>query len=80
MAVAIAFGVLIGTFIILLFFPVIILYFNTVRFYAKWLWLGKKSTPEKVERAVIDIDKELLLIEEKNTVDIEVEEKETVYN
>ncbi len=80
MAVAIAFGVLIGTFVILLFFPVIILYFNTVRFYAKWLWVDEKPIREKVERAIIDIDKESLLQENEYTNAIELEKKETVYD
>jgi len=54
MAISVAYGVLIGTFIILLFFPVIILIFNDVRKYAKWLWTGEKPTPEEVERVIID--------------------------
>jgi multidrug efflux pump subunit AcrB len=60
MAVSVAYGVLIGTFIILLFFPVMILYFNDVRRYAKWLWTGKKPTPEEVERIVIDSKKDAM--------------------
>ncbi len=54
MAISVAYGVLVGTFIILLFFPVIILVFNDLRRYAKWFWTGKKPTPESVERVVID--------------------------
>ncbi|MCG8387433.1 MAG: efflux RND transporter permease subunit [Cytophagales bacterium] len=54
MAVSVAYGVLIGTFIILLFFPVLILFFNDVRRYAKWLWTGDKPTREDVERVLID--------------------------
>ncbi|TRX59576.1 efflux RND transporter permease subunit [Fulvivirga sp. M361] len=54
MAVSVAYGVLIGTFIILLFFPVIILFFNDVRRYAKWLWTGTKPEREDVERVLID--------------------------
>lgn len=55
MAISVAYGVLIGTFIILLFFPVLILIFNDVRRGAKWLWTGKKPSREDVERALIDI-------------------------
>lgn len=58
MAISVAYGVLIGTFIILLFFPVLILWFNDVRVYAKWLWTGEKPKREDVERVVID-DKRL---------------------
>ena len=54
MAISVAYGVLIGTFIILLFFPVIILIFNDVRRYAKWFWTGEEPTSEEVERVVID--------------------------
>jgi multidrug efflux pump subunit AcrB len=60
MAVSVAYGVLIGTFIILLFFPVLILVFNDVRRYAKWLWTGKKPTPEEVERVLIDGKKDAM--------------------
>jgi len=54
MAISVAYGVLIGTFIILLFFPVLILVFNDVRRYAKWLWTGDKPEREDVERVLID--------------------------
>jgi len=54
MAISVAYGVLIGTFIILLFFPVLILVFNDVRMYAKWLWTGDKPEREDVERVLID--------------------------
>lgn len=58
MAVSMAYGVLIGTFIILLFFPVLILIFNDVRRAAKWLWTGKKPSREEVERVVINMERE----------------------
>ena len=54
MAISVAYGVLVGTFVILLFFPVIILVFNDVRRYAKWFWTGDKPAAEEVERVVID--------------------------
>ncbi len=54
MAISVAYGVLVGTFIILLFFPVLILFFNDVRRYAKWFWTGKKPNREEVERVIID--------------------------
>ena len=63
MGISIAYGVFIGTFIILLFFPVFIVLFNDVRIYAKWLWVGKKPLAEEVERAVIDLDKDTLITE-----------------
>ena len=54
MAISVAYGVMIGTFFILLFFPVMIMIFNDVRRAAKWLWTGKKPNPEEVERVLID--------------------------
>ena len=54
MAISVAYGVLIGTFIILLFFPVFILVFNDLRRGIKWLWTGQKPTREEVERVILD--------------------------
>jgi len=54
MAISVAYGVLVGTFIILLFFPVLILVFNDVRRGVKWLWTGEKPTREEVERVIMD--------------------------
>ncbi|MEQ9404951.1 MAG: efflux RND transporter permease subunit [Cyclobacteriaceae bacterium] len=54
MAISVAYGVLIGTFIILLFFPVFIVLFNDIRRAAKWLWTGQKPQREDVERVLID--------------------------
>ena len=54
MAISVAYGVLIGTFIILLFFPVLIVIFNDVRRGAKWIWTGRKPSREDVERVLID--------------------------
>ncbi|MBX2841858.1 MAG: efflux RND transporter permease subunit [Flammeovirgaceae bacterium] len=62
MACSIAFGVLIGTFIILLFFPVLIILFNDIRQGTTWLWTGEKPEPEAVERVIIDQEKEELLV------------------
>lgn len=54
MAISVAYGVLIGTFIILLFFPVFILLFNDIRRGFVWLWTGKKPSREEVERVLMD--------------------------
>ncbi|NNF22804.1 MAG: efflux RND transporter permease subunit, partial [Saprospiraceae bacterium] len=54
MAISVAYGVLFGTFLILLFFPVLILIFNDIRRGLKWLWTGEKPTREEVERVLID--------------------------
>jgi multidrug efflux pump subunit AcrB len=49
MAISVAYGVMLGTFIILLFFPVLILLFNDFRRGIQWLWTGKKPSREEVE-------------------------------
>ncbi|MEQ9467031.1 MAG: efflux RND transporter permease subunit [Ekhidna sp.] len=54
MAISVAYGVLFGTFIILLFFPVFILIANDLRRYAKRLWNGEEPLREDVERVIID--------------------------
>lgn len=54
MAISVAYGVLIGTFIILLFFPVLILIFNDVRRALRWFWTGEKPSREDVERVLLD--------------------------
>jgi multidrug efflux pump subunit AcrB len=54
MAISVAYGVLIGTFIILLFFPVLILIFNDFRRALRWLWTGEKPSREDVERVLLD--------------------------
>ncbi|PWJ42823.1 efflux RND transporter permease subunit [Sediminitomix flava] len=61
MALAIAWGVLVGTILILLFFPVLILIFNDIRRSARRLWSWESVTAEEVERVIIDAKKDLLL-------------------
>ena len=54
MAISVAYGVLFGTFIILTFFPVLILVYNDAKRGWKWLWTGERSVREDVERSLID--------------------------
>lgn len=54
MAISVAYGVLLGTFFILLFFPPLILIFNDVRIFTQWIWSGQKQVKERVERVIID--------------------------
>ena len=75
MAASIAYGVLIGTLIILLFFPVMILVFNDVRRAAKWLWTGTKPDPESVERVIIDMQKDHIFDEAVNGNNTEKEQE-----
>jgi multidrug efflux pump subunit AcrB len=59
MAISLAYGVLLGTLFILLFFPVLIMLLNDVKVYARYLWTGVKPTREEVETAVIHHEREL---------------------
>ena len=49
MAISVAFGVLFGTILLLLYFPSLILYFNDIRRARWWLWNGGKNPPSKIE-------------------------------
>jgi len=59
MAVALAYGVMIGTFFILLFFPVIIVTLSDLRKILKRFWTGKKVDSELLEPAIIHSRKEI---------------------
>lgn len=61
MAVALAYGVLIGTMFILLFFPALIMFLNDVRVTMRWLWRGIRPGREEVEVAIrhMKIEKEI---------------------
>lgn len=56
MAMALAYGILFGTAFILLFFPSIILALNDLRVILKWLFSGRRPSPEEVE--VVNIHKQ----------------------
>ena len=49
MAISVAFGVLFGTIILLLYFPSLILYFNDMRRARWWLWIGGDTPPTKMD-------------------------------
>jgi len=48
MAISVAFGVLFGTIMLLLYFPSLILYFNDMRRARWWLWIGGETPPTKM--------------------------------
>ena len=54
MAVALAYGVFIGTLFILIFFPALILCLNDVKVFFKSRWSGKKVKREDIESALIN--------------------------
>lgn len=52
MAVTIAYGLLIGSFLISTLLPIFLVALNRSKVYSKYLWEGKKPQPDEVERAV----------------------------
>ena len=58
MAISIAYGIMIATFLTLLTLPVLLSIANYSKVYVKWLWEGKKPTKEEVERAIIELKSE----------------------
>jgi multidrug efflux pump subunit AcrB len=53
MAISLAYGVLVGTGFILIFFPVLILTLNDVKVWLYKFWNGKPIKPEEIEPAII---------------------------
>jgi len=53
MAIALAYGVMIGTGFILALFPVIILVLSDLRVFLHWLWTGEKKSREELEPVII---------------------------
>jgi multidrug efflux pump subunit AcrB len=61
MAIALAYGVAIGTIFILIFFPILIMLLNDVRVYFRHLWTGVKPEREEVEVAIIQHKRKLMV-------------------
>jgi len=57
MGISVAYGVLFGTFFILLFLPALVLTMNDLKRSLKWLWTGVKPEREEVEPVLIDIQR-----------------------
>ena len=53
LAVALAYGVFVGTIFILIFFPAAIMLLNDLKVALKWLWTGRKPEREEVEKVLI---------------------------
>lgn len=58
MAISIAYGLLIGSIILMLMLPIFLSTFNSAKMYLIWLWEGKKPTKEEIEKAVIRMKNE----------------------
>ncbi|MBE0641570.1 MAG: hypothetical protein IH599_06000 [Bacteroidales bacterium] len=52
MAISLAYGVLVGTAFILVFFPALISILNDLKVWMSWAWTGQKPQPEDVEVSV----------------------------
>jgi multidrug efflux pump subunit AcrB len=53
MAITIAYGLLVGSFLLMLILPIFMSTFNRAKVWLKWLFSGKKPTHEEVEKAVL---------------------------
>ena len=53
MAITLAYGVMIGTFFILMFLPALILVLNELKVYKQWFFTKERPLNEDVEKAVI---------------------------
>ncbi|MBK9149278.1 MAG: efflux RND transporter permease subunit [Flavobacteriales bacterium] len=58
MAITVAYGLVVATFITLVLLPIYITVLNQVRRFIHWLWNGRWPTPEEVEPAVEEIPHE----------------------
>ena len=66
MAIAIAYGLIIATFLTLILLPVLLALTNDIRYWLHVLWTGEKVERSEVEPAVIEISAEQRLNEEEN--------------
>ncbi|MFY7672254.1 efflux RND transporter permease subunit [Tenacibaculum sp. MEBiC06402] len=58
MAISIAYGIMIATFLTLLTLPVLLSISNYAKVYFYWLWEGERPTREEVERAIKELKSE----------------------
>ncbi|MEM9023517.1 MAG: efflux RND transporter permease subunit, partial [Bacteroidota bacterium] len=57
MAITIAYGLLVGTLLLLIVLPVLLVMANRFKIAVRWLWTGTRPTAESVERAVREINR-----------------------
>jgi multidrug efflux pump subunit AcrB len=58
MAISLAYGILMATFLTLVLLPVLLSYLNHAKVYGLWFWSGNKPSHEEVEPAVIEMESE----------------------
>jgi multidrug efflux pump subunit AcrB len=56
MAISLAYGILMATFLTLILLPVLLSYLNHAKVYGLWFWRGKKPSHEEVEPAIIELE------------------------
>jgi len=58
MAISLAYGILMATFLTLVLLPVLLTYLNHAKIYGLWFWRGSKPSNEEVEPAIIEMQDE----------------------
>jgi multidrug efflux pump subunit AcrB len=58
MAISLAYGIVMATFLTLVLLPVLLSYLNHAKVYGLWFWSGQKPKHEEVEPAVIEMESE----------------------
>lgn len=56
MAISLAYGILMATFLTLVLLPVLLTYLNHVKVYGLWFWRGEKPKHEEVEPAIMELN------------------------
>jgi multidrug efflux pump subunit AcrB len=64
MAISIAYGMLVGSLLIMIFLPITLTLTNRVKVFAKWLWVGEKPSRESMEQAVKRANQEKITFSE----------------
>jgi multidrug efflux pump subunit AcrB len=64
MAISIAYGMIVGSLLMLIFLPITLTLTNKVKVMAKWLWMGEKPSRESVEQAVKRANQEKITFSE----------------
>jgi len=58
MAISLAYGILMATFLTLILLPVLLTYLNHAKVYGFWFWRGQKPSHEEVEPSIIEMQDE----------------------
>jgi len=58
MAITVAYGMMIATFITLIVLPVFLVVLNRIKVAVTWVWTGKWPTHEEVEPAIMELESE----------------------